>query len=97
MLLALSASAQLTSFPADFLFGSASASYQVEGGWNADGKGESIWDRLVHTEPNRVLNGDTGDVAADSYHKYAEDVQLLKAAGVSAQFGFGGTRRTVCA
>uniref|UniRef100_A0A1B6D5W8 beta-glucosidase n=2 Tax=Clastoptera arizonana TaxID=38151 RepID=A0A1B6D5W8_9HEMI len=64
-----------------FLFGTASASYQVEGAWNANGKGENIWDRLVHTKPETVVDKDTGDVACDSYHKYKEDVQLIKYIG----------------
>ena len=49
-------------FPADFSWGTATASYQVEGAWLEDGKGESIWDRFSH-EPGKIMNGDTGDVA----------------------------------
>ena len=64
-------------FPKDFLWGTATASYQVEGAWNEDGKGESIWDRFTHEE-GRILNGDTGDVACDQYHRYKEDVALMK-------------------
>lgn len=64
-------------FPKGFLWGAATAAYQVEGGWNADGKAESIWDRFTH-QPGHIKNGDTGDVACDSYHRYAEDVALLK-------------------
>ena len=64
-------------FPRDFLWGAATAAYQVEGSSRADGKGESIWDRFAHT-PGKVANGDTGDVACDSYHRYAEDIALLK-------------------
>lgn len=51
-------------FPDDFLWGMASASYQVEGAWNVDGKGESIWDRFAHT-PGKVKGAATGDVACD--------------------------------
>ncbi|XP_071110740.1 lactase/phlorizin hydrolase-like [Haliotis cracherodii] len=64
-------------FPEDFVWAAATSAYQIEGAWNEDGKGESIWDRLVHT-PGNVYNNDTGDVACDSYNKYKEDVKLLK-------------------
>ncbi|NNL67611.1 MAG: family 1 glycosylhydrolase, partial [Myxococcales bacterium] len=64
-------------FPPGFRWGTATASYQIEGGWDADGKGESIWDRFSHT-PGRVKNGDTGDVACDHFHRYREDVALMK-------------------
>ena len=71
-------------FPADFIFGSASASYQVEGGWNVDGKGESNWDHLTHTEPNRIAGViKTADIGPNSYEFYKEDVKALKEAGVS--------------
>jgi beta-glucosidase len=68
------------SFPGGFLWGTATASYQIEGAWNEDGKGESIWDRFAHT-PGKIKNNDTGDVALDHYHRYREDVQLIKALG----------------
>ncbi len=64
-------------FPADFLWGMATSSYQVEGAWNADGKGESIWDRWAHT-PGKIKDGSNADVACDQYHRYKEDVVLLK-------------------
>jgi beta-glucosidase len=64
-------------FPEGFLWGMATASYQVEGAWNEDGKGESIWDRYAHTV-GRVKGGDTGDVACDHFHRYKEDIALLK-------------------
>lgn len=64
-------------FPQGFLWGTATASYQVEGAWNEDGKGESIWDRFTHT-PGKVRGGVTGDVACDEYHLYAQDIALAR-------------------
>ena len=64
-------------FPKDFLWGMATASYQVEGAWNEDGKGESIWDRFSHTV-GKVRGAATGDVACDQYHLYRQDIALLK-------------------
>lgn len=69
------------SFPKGFKWGCATASYQVEGAVNEDGRGPTNWDVFSHT-PGKVANGDTGDVACDSYHRYAEDTQLLKNLGV---------------
>jgi Glycosyl hydrolase family 1 len=69
-------SGQIT-FPKNFLWGSATASYQVEGGWNLDGKGESIWDRFSHTQ-GHVKGGWTGDIACDDYHRYPEDIAIMK-------------------
>jgi beta-glucosidase len=64
-------------FPDGFLWGTATAAYQVEGAWNADGKGESIWDRFAHT-PGKIRDGSSGDVACDQYHRYREDIALMK-------------------
>jgi beta-glucosidase len=64
-------------FPEGFHWGTATASYQIEGASRDDGKGESIWDRFTHT-PGRVNDGDTGDVACDSYHRYGDDISLMK-------------------
>src|ERR1700759_5422000 len=64
-------------FPEGFLWGTATAAYQVEGAWNEDGKGESIWDRFTHT-PGKVRGGVTGDVACDQYHLYPQDIALAK-------------------
>ena len=64
-------------FPKGFLWGSATASYQVEGAWNIDGRGESIWDRFSHT-PGNVKGAWTGDVACDDYHRFPEDLALMK-------------------
>jgi beta-glucosidase len=68
-------------FPKDFLWGVATAAYQIEGAWNEDGKGPSIWDTFTHT-PGRIRNGDTGDVACDHYHRWPEDLALLRELGV---------------
>jgi len=68
-------------FPEGFLWGAATAAYQVEGAWNEDGKGESIWDRFSHT-PYRTVNGDTGDVACDHYHRMPEDVAMMQSLGL---------------
>ncbi len=70
-------------FPDNFIWGAATASYQIEGAWNEDGKGESIWDRFSHT-PGKILNGDTGDVAIDHYHRYREDIALMQSIGLNA-------------
>jgi len=70
-------------FPRDFVFGTATASYQIEGAAQEDGRGESIWDRFSHT-PGKVRDGHTGDVACDHYHRVDEDIALMKALGVGA-------------
>jgi lactase-phlorizin hydrolase len=69
-------------FPVGFAWGTATASYQIEGAWDEDGKGVNIWDTFCH-EKGHVDGGDTGDVACDSYHKYEEDIKLIKALGTS--------------
>lgn len=68
-------------FPANFLWGSATASYQVEGAVHEDGRGPSIWDTFSHTA-GKTHNGDTGDVSTDSYHRYPEDIALMKDLGL---------------
>jgi beta-glucosidase len=70
-------------FPAGFVWGAGTSSYQVEGAVDADGRGESIWDRFSHTQ-GRVENGDTGDVTADHYHRWADDVELMAELGLTA-------------
>jgi beta-glucosidase len=70
-------------FPQRFLWGAATAAYQVEGASTADGAGMSIWDRFAHT-PGRTLNGDNGDVACDQYHRYREDAALMAELGLKA-------------
>lgn len=70
-------------FPNDFVWGSAASSYQIEGGWNTDGKGLSIWDIFSH-EKNHIDNDETGDIACDHYHRYREDIKLMKSMGIKA-------------
>lgn len=70
-------------FPRDFTFGTATAAYQIEGAVTEDGRCPSIWDTFSHT-PGATLAGDAGDVATDSYHRWREDLALLKDLGVDA-------------
>lgn len=70
-------------FPKGFAWGTATASYQIEGAWQEDGKGESVWDRFSHTA-GKIKNGDTGDVACDSYHRWREDIALMKAMNLNS-------------
>src|SRR5262249_11460118 len=69
--------------PKGLFWGVGTSSYQIEGAWNEDGKGPSIWDTYVHT-PGHIKNNDTGDVANDHYHRYKEDVTLMKGIGANA-------------
>src|SRR3984885_4387956 len=64
-------------FPSGFFWGAATAAYQIEGAWDQDGKGESIWDRFAHTT-GTIKGATNGDVACDSYHRYRDDVALLQ-------------------
>ncbi|HWM34373.1 MAG TPA: GH1 family beta-glucosidase [Pseudolysinimonas sp.] len=70
-------------FGPDFVFGSATASYQIEGAVHEDGRGPSIWDTFSHT-PGKTTNGDTGDVACDHYHRWESDLDLLAELGLQA-------------
>ncbi len=70
-------------FSKDFVWGAAAASYQIEGGWDADGKGPSVWDMLCRQE-GRIFEGHTGDVACNHYHRYREDVALMRSLGLKA-------------
>ena len=70
-------------FPKNFVWGAAAASYQIEGAAKEDGRGESIWDRFSHS-PGNVENGDTGDVACDHYHRWKDDIQLMEEIGLQA-------------
>src|SRR5215510_12477117 len=70
-------------FPKGFYWGVGTSSYQIEGAWNEDGKGLSIWDTYTH-KPGNIKHNDTGDVANDHYHRYKEDVALMKDTGANA-------------
>jgi beta-glucosidase len=72
-----------TSFPQDFVWGAATASYQIEGAAREAGRGESVWDRFCATS-GKVRNGDSGEVACDFYHRYREDVALMRDLGIGA-------------
>ena len=75
--------AELKEFPEAFLWGAASAAYQVEGGWDADGKGPSVWDTFCKL-PGTTFQGSNGDVAVDHYHRFREDVALMAEQGLTA-------------
>ena len=75
--------AKKITFPDNFMWGAATASYQIEGAWDKHGKGESIWDRFSHT-PGNVQNGDTGDVADDHYRLWKKDIRIMKQIGLKA-------------
>jgi beta-glucosidase len=82
----------MQAFPKGFMWGCSSSAYQIEGAWNEDGKGESIWDRFSHT-PGRIRTGETGDVACDFYHRYREDVAIMKELGLKGyRFGISWPR-----
>jgi len=78
----------LTGFPPSFLWGAATAAYQIEGAVDADGRGRSVWDTFSH-QPGRIVDGSTGDVACDHYHRWPEDVRLM------AELGLTGYRFSV--
>jgi len=69
------------SFRTDFIWGAATAAYQIEGAWNEDGKGPSVWDDFTHI-PGKIFGDHTGDVACDHYHRVEEDVSLMAALGI---------------
>ncbi|CAN7007707.1 unnamed protein product [Brassica oleracea var. botrytis] len=71
-------------FPKDFIFGSSTSAYQIEGSAHEDGKGPSIWDTFTEKYPERIKDGSNGSVAADSYHLYKEDVALMHQIGLNA-------------
>jgi beta-glucosidase len=69
-------------FPEGFVWGTASSAYQIEGAWNEDGKGISIWDTFVHT-PGKIIDNETGDISIDHYHRYKEDAALMAELGLT--------------
>jgi beta-glucosidase len=75
-------------FPDDWVWGAATAAYQIEGAVREGGRGVSIWDTFSHT-PGKIANGDTGDVACDHYHRYPEDIALMR------ELGLGGYRFSI--
>jgi beta-glucosidase len=82
----------MATFPRDFIWGAATSSYQIEGAANEDGRGESIWDRFSKT-PGKVANGESGDVAIDHYHRYPEDIKIMKELGLKGyRFSFAWPR-----
>ncbi len=74
------------SFGRDFVFGAAAAAYQIEGAWNADGKGQSIWDAFAHTR-GKIKTGENADTACDHYNRYRQDVAIMKELGLNAYRG----------
>lgn len=70
-------------FPDEFIWGCATSSYQIEGAFDEDGKGESIWDKFSHI-PGKIVNGETGDIACDHYHRFHEDVNIMADIGLKA-------------
>ena len=78
---ATEAAALARRFPPGFVFGAASSAYQIEGAADEDGRGPSIWDTFSHT-PGRTRNGETGDVACDHYHRWQDDIALMRELGI---------------
>lgn len=66
------------SFPDDFLFGGGTSAFQIEGAWDVDGKGPSIWDEYAHSHPERILDHQNPDIAANSYKYFEDDIEIVK-------------------
>ena len=95
LLAALIAEEQLkrSDFGKDFVWGTASAAYQIEGGWNEDGKGESVWDHFVHHHKGKIERHETADTADDFYHLYNSDIELMRQMHIPAsRFSIGWSR-----
>jgi len=73
----------MKTFPKNFTWGTATSAFQIEGAWQTGGKGPSIWDAFCQI-PGKVYNGDTGNVACDHFHKFKEDIALMKEMGLKA-------------
>lgn len=71
-------------FPHDFLFGVATSAYQIEGAWNIDGKGPSIWDEYTHAHPQKIKDHKNGDISSNSYEYYLDDIAAVKDLNVSS-------------
>ncbi|MBL7778031.1 MAG: beta-glucosidase [Chitinophagales bacterium] len=71
-------------FGTNFIWGTATAAYQIEGGWNEDGKGESIWDHFTHYKKQKIKTRENGDVACDFYHRYESDIELMRQMNIPA-------------
>jgi beta-glucosidase/6-phospho-beta-glucosidase/beta-galactosidase len=81
-------------FPESFIWGASTSAYQIEGAWNEDGKGKSIWDVFSHL-PGHVYKDENGDIASDHYHRWHDDVDLIKALNLNAyRFSISWTRIT---
>ena len=69
-------------FGSDFIWGTATAAYQIEGAWNEDGKGESIWDHFAHTRKDKIKTNENADIACDFYHRYESDIELMRSMNI---------------